>query len=54
MATERAEGADTAGASEGAEVSTTFDVIMIGAGPVGENVADRTVKGGLSTLIVEK
>lgn len=54
MATERADGADTAGASEGAEVSTTFDVIVIGAGPVGENVADRTVKGGLSTLIVEK
>ena len=54
MATERAEGADTAGASEGAEVSTTFDVIVIGAGPVGENVADRTVNGGLSSLIVEK
>lgn len=34
--------------------ATTFDVIVIGAGPVGENVADRTVKGGLSTLIVEK
>ncbi|VXB14277.1 Pyridine nucleotide-disulfide oxidoreductase [Pseudoclavibacter sp. 8L] len=34
--------------------ATTFDVIVIGAGPVGENVADRTVQGGLSTLIVEK
>ncbi|WP_424465748.1 dihydrolipoyl dehydrogenase family protein [Pseudoclavibacter helvolus] len=31
-----------------------YDVIVIGAGPVGENVADRTVRGGLRTLIVEK
>jgi pyruvate/2-oxoglutarate dehydrogenase complex dihydrolipoamide dehydrogenase (E3) component len=31
----------------------SYDVIVIGAGPVGENVADRTVQGGLSTLIVE-
>jgi len=31
----------------------TYDVIVIGAGAVGENVADRTVQGGLSTLIVE-
>jgi len=30
-----------------------YDVIVIGAGPVGENVADRTVQGGLSTVIVE-
>src|SRR6188768_3740380 len=29
------------------------DVIVIGAGTVGENVADRTVQGGLSTVIVE-
>lgn len=29
------------------------DVIVIGAGAVGENVADRTVQGGLSTVIVE-
>ncbi|MGB9012580.1 MAG: NAD(P)/FAD-dependent oxidoreductase, partial [Aeromicrobium sp.] len=29
------------------------DVIVIGAGAVGENVADRTVKGGLETVIVE-
>jgi len=35
--------------------STTrsYDVIVIGAGAVGENVADRTVQGGLTTLIVE-
>ncbi|MGZ8805081.1 MAG: dihydrolipoyl dehydrogenase family protein, partial [Microbacterium sp.] len=30
-----------------------YDVIVIGAGAVGENVADRTVQGGLSTVIVE-
>lgn len=30
-----------------------FDVIVIGAGPTGENVADRAVKGGLSTAIIE-
>ncbi|TXK17237.1 NAD(P)/FAD-dependent oxidoreductase [Homoserinibacter sp. GY 40078] len=29
------------------------DVVVIGAGAVGENVADRTAQGGLSTLIVE-
>ncbi|MFC9914322.1 dihydrolipoyl dehydrogenase family protein [Streptomyces sp. NPDC059862] len=31
----------------------TYDVIVIGAGPVGENVADRTAAAGLSTVIVE-
>lgn len=30
-----------------------FDVIVIGAGPVGENVADRAVRGGLTAVIVE-
>ena len=30
-----------------------FDVIVIGAGPTGENVADRAVKGGLTAVIVE-
>ena len=29
------------------------DVIVLGAGAVGENVADRTVQGGLETVIVE-
>jgi pyruvate/2-oxoglutarate dehydrogenase complex dihydrolipoamide dehydrogenase (E3) component len=29
------------------------DLVVIGAGPVGENVADRAVKGGLETVIVE-
>jgi dihydrolipoamide dehydrogenase len=30
-----------------------IDVVVIGAGAVGENVADRTVRGGLETVIVE-
>lgn len=30
-----------------------YDVIVIGAGPTGENVADRAVKGGLQAAIVE-
>ncbi len=34
-------------------MSETFDVIVVGAGPTGENVADRAVKGGLTAAIVE-
>jgi dihydrolipoamide dehydrogenase len=30
------------------------DVVVIGAGAVGENVADRTAQGGLETVIVEE
>ncbi|WP_160667863.1 dihydrolipoyl dehydrogenase family protein [Pseudarthrobacter sp. ATCC 49987] len=30
-----------------------FDVIVIGAGAVGENVADRAVRGGLTTVLIE-
>ncbi|NMD54945.1 MULTISPECIES: dihydrolipoyl dehydrogenase family protein [Tsukamurella] len=30
-----------------------FDVIVIGGGPVGENVADRVVRGGLTAALVE-
>lgn len=33
--------------------STTYDVVVLGAGPVGENVADRTRAAGLSTAVVE-
>ncbi|MEU4659011.1 NAD(P)/FAD-dependent oxidoreductase [Streptomyces sp. NPDC023723] len=33
--------------------SNVYDVVVIGAGPVGENVADRTRAAGLSTAIVE-
>ncbi|MFS4092078.1 dihydrolipoyl dehydrogenase family protein [Streptomyces sp. AF1A] len=36
------------------EDSRTYDVVVIGAGPVGENVADRTRAAGLSTVIVER
>jgi dihydrolipoamide dehydrogenase len=32
---------------------TEYDVVVIGAGPVGENVADRIVRGGLTAAIVE-
>ena len=31
----------------------TYDVIVIGAGPVGENVADRVVRAGMSAALVE-
>ena len=31
----------------------TFDVVVIGAGPVGENAADRAVRGGLTVAVVE-
>ncbi len=30
-----------------------YDVVVIGAGPTGENVADRAVQGGLSAVVVE-
>ncbi|WP_416518808.1 dihydrolipoyl dehydrogenase family protein [Streptomyces achromogenes] len=33
--------------------SNTYDVVVIGAGPVGENVADRTRAAGLTTAVVE-
>ncbi|WP_335981975.1 dihydrolipoyl dehydrogenase family protein [Streptomyces sp. CA2R106] len=31
----------------------TYDVVVIGAGPVGENLAERTRAAGLSTVVVE-
>lgn len=31
----------------------TYDVVVLGGGPAGENVADRAVRGGLSVAIVE-
>ncbi|TLM74952.1 NAD(P)/FAD-dependent oxidoreductase [Pseudarthrobacter sp. NamB4] len=34
-------------------VKQEYDVIVIGAGAVGENVADRVVQGGLSAVLVE-
>ncbi|KQR74911.1 pyridine nucleotide-disulfide oxidoreductase [Arthrobacter sp. Leaf337] len=36
-----------------ARVEREFDVIVIGAGAVGENVADRVVQGGLTAVIIE-
>ncbi|WP_103343100.1 dihydrolipoyl dehydrogenase family protein [Amycolatopsis sp. CA-126428] len=33
---------------------STYDVVVIGAGPVGENAADRVVRGGLTAAIVER
>ncbi|MEV0136075.1 NAD(P)/FAD-dependent oxidoreductase [Dactylosporangium sp. NPDC050688] len=32
----------------------TYDVVVIGAGPVGENVADRVARGGLTVAVVER
>jgi dihydrolipoamide dehydrogenase len=37
-----------------ADVDSVVDVIIVGAGPVGENVADRVVQGGLTATIVER
>ncbi|NBM15473.1 NAD(P)/FAD-dependent oxidoreductase [Streptomyces sp. GC420] len=34
-------------------VAEEFDVVVLGAGPTGENVADRTRAAGLSTAVVE-
>ncbi|WP_433165492.1 dihydrolipoyl dehydrogenase family protein [Kribbella sp. CA-247076] len=36
------------------DTHSAFDVVIVGAGPVGENVADRAVQGGLTAAIVER
>ena len=35
------------------EMTDEYDLIVLGAGPVGENVADRAVQGGLTAVVVE-
>lgn len=37
-----------------ASENDVFDVIVIGAGPVGEEVAARAVRGGLTTAVIEE
>jgi dihydrolipoamide dehydrogenase len=37
-----------------ADQTIKVDVIVIGAGAVGENVAERTARGGLKTVLIEK
>ncbi|MEE6281386.1 dihydrolipoyl dehydrogenase family protein [Georgenia sp. MJ170] len=39
--------------AHGQVAERAYDVVVIGAGPVGENVADRAVQGGLSAVVVE-
>ncbi|WP_435741792.1 dihydrolipoyl dehydrogenase family protein [Nocardioides sp. SYSU DS0663] len=46
--------AATPGPSTATENHATYDVVIIGAGPVGENVADRAVQGGLTAVVVER
>jgi dihydrolipoamide dehydrogenase len=42
------------GEVSGAAVPTEVDVVVIGGGPAGENVAGRCADGGLETLLVER
>ncbi|MFF6785279.1 FAD-dependent oxidoreductase [Streptomyces sp. NPDC012510] len=45
---------DTETTEDPAHAATAeYDVVVLGAGPVGENVADRTRAAGLSTAVVE-
>ena len=37
-----------------ADQTMKVDVIVIGAGAVGENAAERTARGGLKTVLIEK
>src|SRR5690349_7182089 len=39
--------------SEGSSMEREVDVVVIGAGPVGENAADRARAGGLDVVLVE-
>ncbi|RMI46287.1 dihydrolipoyl dehydrogenase family protein [Streptomyces triticirhizae] len=50
--TDRPGGAEEFGA--GATDADTFDVVVIGGGPPGENLAERTQAAGLRTVLVER
>jgi pyruvate/2-oxoglutarate dehydrogenase complex dihydrolipoamide dehydrogenase (E3) component len=43
----------TGNGQNGVMESTEYDLIVLGGGPVGENIADRAVRGGLSAVLVE-
>ncbi|WP_082599190.1 NAD(P)/FAD-dependent oxidoreductase [Yonghaparkia sp. Soil809] len=43
----------TATAATSAPTAEEYDLIVIGAGAVGENVADRAVQGGLTAVVIE-
>jgi pyruvate/2-oxoglutarate dehydrogenase complex dihydrolipoamide dehydrogenase (E3) component len=36
------------------ETANVYDVIVIGAGPIGQNVADRARAAGLTVAVVER
>lgn len=44
----------TTSAETSRPLADAYDLIVIGAGAVGENVADRAVQGGLTALVVER
>ncbi|MGW0315908.1 dihydrolipoyl dehydrogenase family protein [Streptomyces flavidovirens] len=44
---------DTADAADASDAAAEYDVVVVGAGPVGENVADRARAAGLTTAVVE-
>ena len=48
-----ADSTQTSTSAPAAGASRSYDVIVIGAGAVGENVADRTAQAGLKTLVIE-
>ncbi|KCI26105.1 hypothetical protein V994_02666 [Mycobacterium tuberculosis TB_RSA84] len=41
-------------ATPGCREGETYDVVVLGAGPVGQNVADRARAGGLRVAVVER
>jgi dihydrolipoamide dehydrogenase len=47
-------GTGGSGTTDTSTTGTSVDVVVVGAGAAGENVADRAVRGGLSVAIVER